>query len=262
MPIQRKHDFRAGTKISSDQVDEEFNQLVSQVNQVESDLLAKETDIRTKAQMLKITNDDGGVSIFANLPTDDILQRILSKGVGLHTFYAVTGSKNLPPSGISIRGVAQLTTANFGWIWCIDYQNQMWTNYLDNNVWRGWARLADHTQERLWSGIAYPDANQTIKPSKKLSECRTGWILVWSDYDYSVGSNDIHWAFTHIPKSFASFDKGGGFFASIVNYMSDTTVDNTGKYLYINDGDITGADFNKQEANRSNDVCLRFVYEY
>lgn len=34
--VQRKHDFQAGTRISSDQVDEEFNNLVNAVNQVES----------------------------------------------------------------------------------------------------------------------------------------------------------------------------------------------------------------------------------
>ncbi|UKL29999.1 hypothetical protein [Bacillus phage PK1] len=216
--------------------------------------------------MSKITADGGGMKISLGKETDDILNSILSAGMGLHTFYAVTGSKNLPPSGISIRGVAQLTTANFGWVWCIDYLNQMWTNYLDNNVWRGWERLITqsevHSQTRLWSGVVYPDEGQTVKPTKKLSECRTGWILVWSDYDYGVGPNNHQWSFTFIPKTFAGYDAGGGMFTAIINGMSDTTITTTAKYLYVNDGDITGSGDNDSANNYANDVCLRYVYEF
>lgn len=266
MPIQRKYDFKRGTKISSDQVDEEFNQLVSQINQVEADDKSKDTDLRRVVQMSKITADGGGMKISIDRETDDILSRILSAGMGLHTFYAATGVKNLPPSKISIRGVAQLTTANFGWVWCIDYRNQMWTNYLNNNIWDGWKKLSSQTSEddqgELWKGVVYPTEEQTVKPTKKLSECKTGWILVWSDYDFGVGANDFHWAFSYIPKKLAGIDKGGGAFFPIISGMDASTVSVSGKALYINDADITGHADNNSSNNYANDVCLRYVYEF
>lgn len=266
MPIQRKYDFKPGTKISSGQVDEEFDQVISQLNQIEFDDKTKDADLRNKAQLRKITTDDGGVSVYVNQTTDDVLQRILSKGMGLHTFYAVAGSKNLPPSNISIRGVAQLTNVNFGWVWCIDYKNQMWTNYLDNNVWLGWKKLSSQTSEadqgRLWTGVVYPDQNQTIRPTKKLSECRTGWILVWSDYDFSVGANDYQWAVSYVPKSFLDYARGRGIYLPVMNSLTENEVLVTGKYITINDDSLVGQDLNSKAANNANDVCLRYVYEF
>lgn len=262
MPIQRKYDFKPGTKISSDQVDEEFNQLISQINQVEDDDNSKDADVRSKAQMTKITSDTGSMKLSANKTTDDILNEILNAGVGLHTFYAVTGSINLPPNGISIRGVAQLTAANFGWVWCIDYQNQMWTNYLNNNIWSGWRQLATHDQNILWSGALYPMAGQTITPSKKLSECAKGWILVWSDYTVGSGANDYRWHTNVVPKTFASFDNGGGMLFHVPTSLG--TGDGTGtfasKYFYINDATLTGHTINDTNDNRF--MVLRKVIEF
>lgn len=266
MPIQRKYDFKPGTKISSDQVDEEFNQLVSQVNQVESDLNEKEADIISKAQMLKITKDNGDVKISLSLATDDILASVVGMGRGVHTFYAAGATKNLPPSGISIRGLAHLTANNFGWLWCTDYRNQVWTNYLNNGVWEGWRRLISNQdgQETLWTGAHMPNSNHTLRPTKKLSECRNGWLLIWSDYDPAPTNKANDWDFVFsppIPKEFISKHNGALCMFSIANFADLNNKDIAVKKLRVYDDRIEGHDDNSGSATTANDVVLRYILE-
>lgn len=59
MPIQRKHDFQPGMKISSSHMDDELNQFVAQLNKIESDDDKKDALLRSIAQLTKITNDLG-----------------------------------------------------------------------------------------------------------------------------------------------------------------------------------------------------------
>jgi hypothetical protein len=60
------------------------------------------------AQLQKITNDNGSPIISVNATSGDVLAEILALGRGMRTFYAVSGSKNLPPTNISIRGISHL----------------------------------------------------------------------------------------------------------------------------------------------------------
>lgn len=137
MPIQRKYDFQPGMRISSDQVDEEFNQLIAQVNQIESDDNEKDTALRTIAQLSKITNDIGGAKLNITDSTKDLLAELLKLGPGLHTFYAIDGTSNLP-NGKSTRGIFHNTGNNIGWILAFDYTNTLYYNYLSSGVWVGW----------------------------------------------------------------------------------------------------------------------------
>jgi hypothetical protein len=228
-------------------------------------------------QLQKITNDAGGVKINVNndvlntkldgtitldLTKSDILEAIKKEGVGLHTFYAVSGSKNLPTNR-SIRGIAMITGVNptFGWVWATDYKNNFFHNYIDNDKWLGWD--GETVQEELWTGAWYMNASQTATPSKKLSECKTGWILVWSDYDSvakKAGDYDIN--YTHIPKYSVSKYSGKQVFFPVMNYMSTTAVGMTGKKLYVYDDKLVGHDDNASADNGSNDVVLRAIVEY
>jgi hypothetical protein len=118
------------------------------------------------------------------------------------------------------------------------------------------------TQTTLWNGTPkYPIAADTITPSKPLSACRTGWILVWSDYDFGVGSNNFDWNFTYIPKIFPSLSAGSCLFA-VANNSSPTAVGITVKRLLITDSTIVGDDANNVSATDTQDVCLRYVLEY
>jgi hypothetical protein len=229
-------------------------------------------------QLQKITNDAGGVKINVNndvlntkldgtitldLTKSDILEAIKKEGVGLHTFYAVSGSKNLPTNR-SIRGIAHITGSNptYGWVWATDYKNNVFHGYFDTDVWSGWD--GDTIQKELWTSTGwYMHASQVATPSKKLSECKTGWILVWSDYDTTNNkAGDFDFVYTHIPKYSTSKYSGKQVFFPIMNYMSATAVGMTGKKLYVYDDKLVGHDDNKSADNGSNDVVLRAVVEY
>lgn len=117
------------------------------------------------------------------------------------------------------------------------------------------------TQTTLWTGVKYPVAADTITPTKPLSACRTGWILVWSDYDFGVGSNNFDWNFTYIPKIFPTLSAGSCIF-TVANNSSSTAAGTTVKRLYITDSTIIGDDANNASATNAQDVCLRYVLEY
>lgn len=86
----------------------------------------------------------------------------------------------------------------------------------------------------IWVGGAYVSAGQTISPTKKLSECPNGWILVWSAY--SGGSVDNDFNITIIPKSFATEHSGKGLWCTL--QANSTTV--ALKYIYVTDTGFTG----------------------
>jgi hypothetical protein len=251
MPWQRKYNFQAGNKIASGQVNGELDQLIDAVNTLET----ADADIELKAQMTKITTDTGDVNIKVNITTGDILQSIANAGVGFNTFYGVSGCVNNPSTG-SIRGFSHINTTGNGIVYAQDTNGVIYTNSLVSGVWSGW-----NLQTRLWAGVYYPSDLQTVTPSKKLSQCKNGWMLVWSDYDVSVGSNDFDWVFTYIPKFTPSAMNGGSSLVGVANNLSGTNTNVTVKRLYISDSSITGHADNSVDATSTNDVCLRYVYE-
>ena len=107
---------------------------------------------------------------------------------------------------------------------------------------------------------------QTVTPSKKLSECRTGWLLLWSDYDAGSGSNDSDFVTTIIPKNNPSGGKWGGksFLCDIPRYVGSNAEDvdterRIIKPIYVHDDCIKGSYQNDKDER--NDVVLRAVYE-
>lgn len=228
-------------------------------------------DLQNKAQMTKITSDTGGVKLSISSTSGDILKTIENTGVGFYTFYAIAGSQNLPANGAtgSIRGISQITSPGYGWIWATDYKNNIYTNYLDNGTWRGWHHLVatDDIQNTLWTGNAYMNENpagtpQTVVPTKKLTECRNGWILVWSDYDAGVGANDYDFCYSYVPKLMVSKHNGGSHLFPVGSYLSATTVITTLKKIRVYDDKITGHLDNQSANTSTNDVCLRYVLEW
>lgn len=132
---------------------------------------------------------------------------------------------------------------------------------------RQWARPnTPETANILWNGANYPMDTQTITPSKPLSSCRTGWKLVWSDYDPGVGANNFHWHITEIPKFFLTLPNVATSGQSYLETIPTGVMDANGnskdaqKVLYFTDTTITGHYDNQVQT--SSDVCLRFVYEY
>jgi hypothetical protein len=119
------------------------------------------------AQLQKITADDGGVKIDVNRIGDtqgDVLAEVLTAGKGFHTLYASSGTKNLPPSNISIRGYAHITDVNpaFGYVKVIDFKGVEYSNYIDNGKWLGW-KTTDYIESGSNTNgtyIKFPDGTQ------------------------------------------------------------------------------------------------------
>lgn len=214
-------------------------------------------------QLAKITDDTGGVKISIEDTAGDILAALKEAGKGFHTFYAVSGSKNLPTSK-SVRGHAHITSVNpsFGYVMAMDYNGTTSVNYIDNDVWIGWQQLVSNkdTQDELWGGVMYPTENQNITPTKKLSDCRTGWLLVWSDMDAGIGPNNFNWSTTFVPKTFTEWG-GTNFMAAVPSYIASNglTSITVVKQLSITNTTITGNTTNDE--GDVNDVVLRKVLE-
>lgn len=120
----------------------------------------------------------------------------------------------------------------------------------------------------LWTGKLYMSANQTVTPSKKLSECRTGWMLLWSDYDPDTAeAKDSEFHTTFIPRMTPAGETWAGkhFYFDIPRTSgSDLTVVTSEKRIlkgiYVHDDKLVGHAMNNQDTRT--DVVLRAVYEF
>ncbi|CUB18370.1 hypothetical protein BN2127_JRS3_01500 [Bacillus safensis] len=106
-------------------------------------------------QLSKITSDNGGV-ILSVSDGEDLLEKVVSLGPRHGTFYA-TGKALNSPTTRSCRGMYHFTSQDsngkgtFGWVIAIDYNNYMYTNYLDLNLgWQGWKRVLTNAEQIEW----------------------------------------------------------------------------------------------------------------
>lgn len=105
----------------------------------------------------------------------------------------------------------------------------------------------------LWSGSKLMDSNDVVRPRKKLSECFTGWILVWK----RAGSRS-QFQYTVIPKIHVDVISGStGGTKSVLSTIDSKVVI---KYIYIVDDEITGHGSNTESDN--SDIELAGVYEF
>lgn len=120
----------------------------------------------------------------------------------------------------------------------------------------------------LWTGVLFMNANHTITPTKKLSDCQNGWILLWSDYDEDgKAAQDADFVTTIIPKKKPNGGTWDGktFHCDVPRYYGSNTNDvdterRVIKTLYIYNDKIVGHVVNDKDERT--DVVLRAVYEY
>lgn len=220
------------------------------------------------------TNSSGGVEYsYGSGSGKNVLTEISNMPQGLHTAYAISGTTGNPRTTESFRFLIHKTSATIGWVMAWDAQGSIFTNYQSAaSTFKGWKCLYDASPSSmiLWSGEAYMQSvnstPQVVTPRKKLSECRTGWMLLWSDYDPGEGSNDTDFCTTFIPKFTPSGGTWGGkaFYCDIPMYVgSDATDLSTErrciKPIYVHDDCLKGS-YQNTSGGR-NDVVLRAVYE-
>jgi hypothetical protein len=274
MSVRRKYDFKPGTKASSGQVDEELDNLVKFGNELESKIEV----IKQTAQMYRLTNSDGSLKIAnaANLNAYDIPGE---------WFVSLAQSSNKPPGTtygkllVSRNGVeiyqwfTEIGTISNGRQFFRQYTGSAWTTWTDNNA--SGKDIADlktelTTQNGLWTGPKGPNPStfsmaeyDTVVPSKKLADCRNGWVLVWSDVD--INNNyvaiDADFVYSYIPK-YANTVNGSSHLFTIAYGLSSDTVNITGKRIYVHNDKLVGHADNLSPTTGTADVCLRAVLEW
>lgn len=220
------------------------------------------------AKALQMVADDGDVEYtFSTSANPDLLAKIAAMPIGMHTAYSQSGVANNPKTVEAWRMLIHKTSATNIWVIAFGSSGSIYTNYRDNTGWKGWRAIYDVGSPVLWSGKHYPNANHTITPSKKLSECRNGWMLLWCDYDPDTSTvNDADFATTMIPKCRYDGDawNGKNFLCDVPRFYgsaTDTSLEKRiMKTLTIYDNKIVGNAINSQGGR--NDVVLRAVYEF
>ena len=221
------------------------------------------------AKSLQMTADDGDVAV--NWSNQDVVAKIKALGTGMYTAYAKAGTTNNPKTTEGWRFLAHKTTNAVGWVQAFGSSGSMFLGTVDSDGWKGWKCIFDADPTPLWTGKLYmagtDSTPQTVTPSKKLSKCRNGWLLLWSDYNPDTSTaNDADFATTIIPKSNATGGNwdGKSFLCDIPRYIGSNVNDvdterRIMKILYIYDNYIKGSP-NNNKGDR-NDVVLRAVYE-
>ena len=220
------------------------------------------------AKALQMVADDGDVEYtYSASANPDLLAQIAQMPIGMHTAYSQSGVTNNPKTIEAWRILIHKTSATNIWVLAFGSSGSIYTNYRDNTGWKGWRAIYNVGSPVLWSGKLYPNANHTITPSKKLSECRNGWMLLWCDYDADTSTvNDADFATTMIPKyryDGTAWD-GKNFLCDVPRFYgsaTDTSLEKRiTKTLAIYDNKIVGNTINSQ--GDRNDVVLRAVYEF
>lgn len=213
--------------------------------------------------------DDGDVeySFDANCGKN-LLDEIAAWPMGLHTAYSNGSVAGNPKNTESWRLLVHKTSDTIGWVLAFGTSGSIYSNYYNNTSWKGWRCIFDALGAPLWSGEKYMSANQEVVPSKPLSQCAHGWLLLWSDYNPGEGANGSDFATSMISKFSYSGQKWGGSSGNVgarwlcpVPRFADATGEaQIIKVIYVTDTKLIGNSVN-EEIGR-NDVVLRAVFEF
>ena len=267
-------DGSGNVSITATVADDSHNHTIANVDGLQTALDGKSATSHTHtaqslvsmAEALFATSYNGGVEYsYGSGSGKNVLTEISNMPAGLHTIYSIAGTTGNPKTTESWRMLVHKTSATIGWVLAFDAEGSIYSNYQSAaGTFKGWRCIYDVTPPILWMGEYWCTDTQTVTPSKALSACRNGWVLVWSDYDTAneVSTNGDCFT-TVIPKWNPNHVKWSGqsFIAAVpTNLSTDGTISFAGKRLYVHDTKITGNTVN--DVSPSNDVCLRAIYEY
>lgn len=266
-------DGSGNVSITTTVADDSHNHIIANVDGLQSALDGKSATSHNHnssyiSKNLQMTADNGDISI--SWSGKNVVNEFKALASGMYTVYSPAGCTNNPNASESFRFMIHKTgSANYGWVMAYGAKGSVYTGYIDNGNWQGWKALWEYAPQPLWSGGAnggyYMTATHTITPTKKLSECRNGWALLWSDYDVGGQANNTDFYMSYIYKrAYTGQLWGGGeWYCDIPSYSAGTATDSEQrviKLLQIYDAKIVGT-ANNAAAPR-NDVVLRAVYEF
>lgn len=246
--------------------------LVGNVNSIAADVENVEKAVESLPneyirKSLQFTADNGACQREYSADSDvNFLDEIASYPLGLTTIYTRVNAPGNPKTREAWRMLVHKTGNSVWWILAFGSVGSIYTNYYDStNGYRGWKCIFDATPSALWSGKLIPKASDTIVPSKKLSECRSGWILMWSDYDASTDkANEYDYCTSVIYKCKPDGNSWSGqpFSFTLPSYapLAESGDVRVMKKLRIYNDKIVGYDEN--ETGLRNDVVLRAVMEF
>lgn len=214
------------------------------------------------------TNSTGGVEYsYGSGSGKNVLTEISNMGQGFHTIYAIAGTTGNPETTESYRFFIHKTSTTIGWVYAFGADGSIYSNYLAGaNTYKGWKTIHDAKRKPLWTGSYYMTEGHTATPSKKLSQCEHGWMLLWSDYDPDTSTvNNTDFCTTMIPNRnwTGGTWNGASYYCDIPRYSAGTATDSESriiKILNVYDNKLVGNASNN--AAPRNDVILRAVYEF
>lgn len=227
------------------------------------------------AKSLQPTNDTGGAEFnYAANSGKNVLDEIANMTAGFHTIYAVYGTEGNPDTAESYRYFIHKTSASIGWVMAFGSCGSIFANYINGNTgWLGWKTIFDATPQALWNGENngtggyIMNASHTVIPSKPLSQCRNGWMLVWADYDPDTKTfNDYDFCTTVIPKKKPNNGTWAGqpHLCPVASYLKGSSPYDSEtvrvKTIHVYDTKIVGHAANT--ADNRNDIVLRAVLEF
>lgn len=110
----------------------------------------------------------------------------------------------------------------------------------------------------IWEGVSLLGGNDSVSPSRNLSECPNGWILVWSRF-LNGGGENTNWNYTFVHKTAARY--GGGTWHVIPATGTSSTVPPTSyKYIYPRNTNIGG--HSRNNTGTDSGQCLRYVIAF
>lgn len=268
--------------ITATVADDSHNHTIANIDNLQSALDGKSatSHIHTAESIVQMadalfgTNYLGGVEYsYGSGSGKNVLTEISNMTQGLHTIYAIAGTTGNPKTTESFRYLIHKTSGTIGWILAWDAQGSLFTNYQSAaGTFKGWKCVYDAAPSALWTGGYYMSSSngtpQTVKPSKKLSECRNGWVLIWSDYDADTSTKnntDIHHDYVFKKNCAGANWSGQCMLCDIPRYMGSNSQDvdterRILKAIYIHDDRIEGS--YQGSYDERNDVVLRAVYEF
>ncbi len=243
----------------------------SQITGLESALSGKAStshthtasDVGAISSDLSITSTTGAFKYsYTTSDNKNVLTEIKSLPAGVFTVYSQTGVAGNPKTTEAWRMLVHKTGNTVLWVKAFGSLGSEYSNYCADGTWQGWRCIYDVAPAPLWTGDMYMAATHTIIPTKPLSECANGWLLLWSDYNPGDSVQNVDFASTMIPKrSYNGSTWNNHQWLCTVPKHSNT--DSEGfiiKTLHISDTQIVGNSLNN--ASPRNDVVLRAVYEW